>query len=143
MHPKRYNSINDWMKKKFGGRVYKVSLESGCSCPNRDENIGKHGCIFCNMESYNPASSLPSFRMSFPQDVSGNPESESSGSPITPLGDDKLTTEPPVAPLADDKQTKIFKKRSTKKIQILENNTPRFMASRMQRRGDFIPFEKN
>ncbi|MFH0800122.1 MAG: TIGR01212 family radical SAM protein [Pseudomonadota bacterium] len=37
--------------------MYKVSLESGLSCPNRDGTIGKSGCIFCNLESYNPAAS--------------------------------------------------------------------------------------
>ena len=52
---KRYNSINTWLKENFGGRVYKVSLESGCSCPNRDGTIDTQGCIFCNLSSYNPA----------------------------------------------------------------------------------------
>lgn len=35
------------MKKQYGCKVYKLSLSSGCGCPNRDA-FGKHGCIFCD-----------------------------------------------------------------------------------------------
>jgi len=51
----RYNSINDFLKKRFGQRVYKVTLESGCSCPNRDGTLDNAGCIYCNEKSYDPA----------------------------------------------------------------------------------------
>lgn len=54
---KRYNSINDWLKARFGERIYKVSLNSGCLCPNLDGTIGTEGCIFCNLQTYNPATS--------------------------------------------------------------------------------------
>lgn len=36
------------MKQRFGEKVYKISLESGLSCPNRDGTIGYGGCIFCS-----------------------------------------------------------------------------------------------
>lgn len=58
MKNKRYNSINDWLKGRFGERIYKVSLNSGCLCPNLDGTIGTEGCIFCNLQSHNPAHSL-------------------------------------------------------------------------------------
>lgn len=58
MANKRYNSVNDWLKKKFGGKIYKVSLESGCPCPNMDGTVGVGGCIFCNTESLRPATDL-------------------------------------------------------------------------------------
>ena len=52
---KRYNSLNAWLKNYFRDRVYKVTLESGCTCPNLDGTVGSHGCIFCNFLSYLPA----------------------------------------------------------------------------------------
>lgn len=54
---KRYNSINAWLFHRFGERIYKVSLESGCSCPNRNGTTKKDGCIFCHPASYHPATS--------------------------------------------------------------------------------------
>lgn len=42
---------------RFGERVYKVSVESGSTCPNRDGTVGRLGCSFCNLDSYNPATS--------------------------------------------------------------------------------------
>jgi radical SAM protein (TIGR01212 family) len=56
----RYNSINDHLKKRFGQRVYKVILETGCGCPNRDGTLGTAGCVFCNEKGYNPATNVES-----------------------------------------------------------------------------------
>ena len=42
-----YRSLNDEMRKKFGEKVYKLALEGGFSCPNRDGKLGTKGCIFC------------------------------------------------------------------------------------------------
>lgn len=36
------------MKQRFGGKVYRLSLTSGCTCPNRDGKISAGGCIFCS-----------------------------------------------------------------------------------------------
>lgn len=41
-------SFNDYMKAKYGHKVYKLSFDIGCSCPNRDGNISTGGCIFCS-----------------------------------------------------------------------------------------------
>lgn len=45
---KPYHSLDYEMKQRFGEKVYKISLESGLSCPNRDGTIGYGGCIFCS-----------------------------------------------------------------------------------------------
>lgn len=41
-------TLNRWLKEKFGCKVYKISLSSGCTCPNRDGTISKGGCTFCS-----------------------------------------------------------------------------------------------
>ncbi len=52
MREMRYNSINAELKRRFGCKVFKVALESGCSCPNRDGAFGTSGCVFCHTDSY-------------------------------------------------------------------------------------------
>ena len=44
----RYYSLNEYLKKQFGGKVYKLALDSGCTCPNRDGKLDTRGCIFCH-----------------------------------------------------------------------------------------------
>lgn len=43
-----YITLSEHYRRRFGCKVYKLSLQSGCSCPNRDGNIGFGGCIFCS-----------------------------------------------------------------------------------------------
>ena len=43
-----YNSLNEKLRAQFGCKVYKLSLSSGLTCPNRDGKIGTRGCIFCS-----------------------------------------------------------------------------------------------
>lgn len=43
-----YYSANAYYKDIFGHKAYKISLNGGMSCPNRDGNIGYGGCIFCS-----------------------------------------------------------------------------------------------
>jgi len=43
-----FNSYNNFMKKLFKVRVYKISVDAGFSCPNRDNTKGINGCIFCD-----------------------------------------------------------------------------------------------
>jgi radical SAM protein (TIGR01212 family) len=45
---KRYHSLNYFLREKFGGKVFKISLDAGFSCPNRDGTISRGGCIFCS-----------------------------------------------------------------------------------------------
>lgn len=47
-HGKRYYSFDSFLKNTFGGKIYKVSLDGGFTCPNRDGTIGTGGCIFCS-----------------------------------------------------------------------------------------------
>lgn len=42
-----YKSLNEHLKERFGTKVYKIALSSGCTCPNRDGTVGVGGCIFC------------------------------------------------------------------------------------------------
>ena len=45
---KRYNLFSSYLKKKFNEKVYKVTLDAGFSCPNRDGTLSSSGCIFCD-----------------------------------------------------------------------------------------------
>lgn len=45
---KRYNQFSTFLKNKFGAKVYKITIDAGFSCPNRDGTISKGGCIFCD-----------------------------------------------------------------------------------------------
>lgn len=45
---KPYHSLDYMLRECFGEKVYKVTLNGGMSCPNRDGKIGKRGCIFCS-----------------------------------------------------------------------------------------------
>ena len=45
---RRYRSLNDYLKDTFGEKVYKLALDGGMTCPNRDGTKGTGGCIFCS-----------------------------------------------------------------------------------------------
>ncbi len=47
---KRYHTLNYELRKIFGQKVMKLSLDGGFTCPNRDGTIGDKGCIFCGEE---------------------------------------------------------------------------------------------
>ncbi len=40
--------LNDYLRERFGGKVYKIALNGGFTCPNRDGKIDSRGCIFCS-----------------------------------------------------------------------------------------------
>ncbi len=50
----RYNAYSRFLKEKFGLRVYKVSVDGGFSCPNRDGTLSSGGCTYCNNRSFRP-----------------------------------------------------------------------------------------
>ena len=55
-----WNSLNDRLREQYGTKVYKLSLSSGCSCPNRDGKLGRRGCIFCDgAGAFAAAGSIP------------------------------------------------------------------------------------
>lgn len=45
---KYFYSLNQYYRERFGGKVYKLSLNGGMTCPNRDGKLGSRGCIFCS-----------------------------------------------------------------------------------------------
>ena len=45
---KRYNNLNYFLRNKFGEKIYKISLDGGFTCPNRDGKVSKGGCTFCS-----------------------------------------------------------------------------------------------
>ena len=45
---KHYRSFNDYIKERFGRKLYKLSLSVSDTCPNRDGTVGVGGCIFCS-----------------------------------------------------------------------------------------------
>lgn len=45
---KRYNTLNAYYKQKYGKKVFKVSLDGGFTCPNKDGSKGTKGCIYCS-----------------------------------------------------------------------------------------------
>lgn len=46
-----YNSLNNYLRSEFGCKVYKLALQGGTTCPNRDGTVGTGGCIFCRSGS--------------------------------------------------------------------------------------------
>ena len=42
-----YHTLNEELRRRFGCKVYKLALDGGFTCPNRDGTIGARGCIFC------------------------------------------------------------------------------------------------
>ena len=51
---KRYNDFSGYFRNKFNGRVQKISIDSGFTCPNRDGSKGTGGCSYCNNLTFSP-----------------------------------------------------------------------------------------
>ncbi len=45
---RRYYSLDYYLKQTYGRKMYKISLDAGLTCPNRDGTLGDRGCIFCS-----------------------------------------------------------------------------------------------
>jgi uncharacterized protein len=56
---RRFNAMPDYFKRKFGGRIQKVSVNAGFTCPNRDGRAGRGGCTYCNNSAFSPSYCLP------------------------------------------------------------------------------------
>lgn len=48
MNNERFYKLNTYLKEKFNEKIYKVSLDGGFTCPNRDGRISNKGCLFCS-----------------------------------------------------------------------------------------------
>ena len=55
----RYYSYSRFLRQKFGGRVQKVSIDAGFTCPNVDGTVATGGCTFCDNRSFSPSRRLP------------------------------------------------------------------------------------
>jgi uncharacterized protein len=51
---KRYNSYGAFLRETFGCRVYKVVVDAGFTCPNRDGTLARGGCTYCSNDSFRP-----------------------------------------------------------------------------------------
>ncbi len=60
----RYKSFGTFMRTEFGFTVYKVNVDAGFTCPNRDGSLGLSGCIYCNNDSFRPNSCKPTLSLS-------------------------------------------------------------------------------
>ncbi len=56
---KRYNNYTTYIKKTFGNRVQKISINTGFLCPNRDGTKGVGGCTYCNISTFSPSYCRP------------------------------------------------------------------------------------
>ncbi len=56
---RRYHSWTDAMRKQYGTRLQKLSVNAGFSCPNRDGTVGVGGCTFCDNDAFSPSYCRP------------------------------------------------------------------------------------
>jgi radical SAM protein (TIGR01212 family) len=59
-HQRRFNAYAQYFERTFGGRVQKVTIDAGFTCPNRDGKAGRGGCTYCNNDAFNPSYNDPS-----------------------------------------------------------------------------------
>lgn len=57
---KRYNSSASFFRKRFNGRIQKVVVNAGFTCPNRDGSKGSGGCSYCDNDAFSPSYCQPS-----------------------------------------------------------------------------------
>lgn len=69
-HEKYFHSYNNELKKQFGSRVYKVSIDAGFTCPNRDGSKAFNGCTFCDVSGSSSRTNGP--RMSITDQILKN-----------------------------------------------------------------------
>ncbi len=58
-HSRRFNAASNAIKKEFGSRVQKVTIDAGFTCPNRDGTKSTGGCTFCNNDAFSPSYCQP------------------------------------------------------------------------------------
>ncbi|HYW96232.1 MAG TPA: TIGR01212 family radical SAM protein [Bacteroidales bacterium] len=56
---RRFNTYTGYIRQHFGGRVQKLTIDAGFTCPNRDGTKGRGGCTYCNNDAFNPSYCLP------------------------------------------------------------------------------------
>lgn len=61
---KLYRDFADFLSEHFEGKVQKIAVNAGFTCPNRDGTKGTGGCTYCNNQSFNPGYCAPSLSVS-------------------------------------------------------------------------------
>lgn len=54
-HNRRFNAASNYLRREFGTRVQKITIDAGFTCPNRDGMKSTGGCAFCNNDAFNPS----------------------------------------------------------------------------------------
>ncbi len=56
---KPYRDFSDFLAEHFSGKIQKISINAGFTCPNRDGTVGTGGCTYCNNQTFNPSYCVP------------------------------------------------------------------------------------
>src|SRR5438552_11993901 len=54
-----YRPLSQYLRERFGAKVYRVTVDAGFTCPNVDGTVAKGGCVFCDNRSFSPSRRLP------------------------------------------------------------------------------------
>lgn len=56
---RRYYPLSLFLKRRFGGKIWRVTVDAGFTCPNVDGSVALGGCVFCDNRSFSPNRRLP------------------------------------------------------------------------------------
>jgi radical SAM protein (TIGR01212 family) len=56
---RRYHAFSRFLRERFGGKVYRVTVDAGFTCPNVDGSVAVGGCVYCDNRSFSPNRRLP------------------------------------------------------------------------------------
>ena len=56
---RRYFSFSNFLRRRFGAKVYRVTVDAGFTCPNVDGTVAVGGCVYCDNRSFSPNRRLP------------------------------------------------------------------------------------
>jgi len=59
-----YRGAGRFLRERFGGMVFRIVVDAGFSCPNRDGTLGRQGCAFCAIDAFRPPTSRPHLSVS-------------------------------------------------------------------------------
>ena len=57
--PRPYRAFSRFLRDRFGGKVYRVTIDAGFTCPNVDGTVAVGGCVYCDNRSFSPNRRLP------------------------------------------------------------------------------------
>jgi radical SAM protein (TIGR01212 family) len=57
--PRRYYAFSRFLQERFGGKIYRVTIDAGFTCPNVDGAVAVGGCVYCDNRSFSPNRRLP------------------------------------------------------------------------------------